>query len=151
MYRVLKEDLRKKPYKMMKRHELTEHQERMRAKRSLIHNEIARGMLPNSVFTDEKKFDIQQVDSAPSHGSSVTQTWIPRNIPSFISKDVWPARSPDINPLDSSIWFILKTRVLANPHTSLESLKSKLRREWEAIPQEQIRAACDAFVIDLTL
>ncbi|KAF2353638.1 hypothetical protein FHG87_015606 [Trinorchestia longiramus] len=78
-----------------------------------------------------------QQDSAPSHGSNVTQTWIQRNIPSFISKDVWLARSPDL---------ILETRVLAIPHTSLESLKAKLQREWEAISQEQIHAACDAFV-----
>ncbi|KAF2353921.1 hypothetical protein FHG87_015322 [Trinorchestia longiramus] len=59
---------------------------------------------------------------------------------------VWPARSPDLNPLDFSIWFILQTRVLATPHTSLKSLKAKLQKEWEAISQEQIRAACDAFV-----
>ncbi|KAF2351637.1 hypothetical protein FHG87_017607 [Trinorchestia longiramus] len=84
--------------------------------------------------------------SAPSHGSNVTQTWIQRNIPSFISKDTWPARSPDLNSLDFSIQFILKTRVLATPYISLESLKAKLQREWETISQEQILAACDAFV-----
>ncbi|KAF2365470.1 hypothetical protein FHG87_003773 [Trinorchestia longiramus] len=183
MYRVMKKDLRKKPYKMMKRHELTEHHERMKAERSCILNEIAQGTLPNLVFTEEKKFDVQQVvnhqkdrvcsssspvegrivtirqnaqsvmvwaavtvtgrsplvfvpcgiklnseryiflileskllpgatehfqgspwslqqDSAPSHDSNVTQTWIQRNIPSFISKNVWSARSPDLNPLD---------------------------------------------------
>ncbi|KAF2343869.1 hypothetical protein FHG87_025375 [Trinorchestia longiramus] len=87
-----------------------------------------------------------QQDSAPSHGSNVTQTWIQRNIPSFISKDVWPARSPDLNSLNFSTWSILETRVLPTPHNSLESFKAKLQREWEAIPQEQIRATCDAFV-----
>ncbi|KAF2365743.1 hypothetical protein FHG87_003493 [Trinorchestia longiramus] len=157
---------------MMKRHEFTEHHERLRAERSRhILNEIAQGTLPTLVFTDEKNFDIQQVvnhhndrvwsslssiesrivtrrqnaqsvmvwaavtatgrsplvfvlcgvkldseryislileskllqwaiehfqgspwslqqNSAPSHGSNVPQTWIPRNIPSFIRKDV---------------------------------------------------------------
>ncbi|KAF2348218.1 hypothetical protein FHG87_021026, partial [Trinorchestia longiramus] len=85
-------------------------------------------------------------DSAPSHGSNVTQTWIQRNIPSFINEDVWPARSSDLNPLNFSIWSILKARVLAIPHTSLESLKAKLQKEWETISQEEIRAACDAFL-----
>ncbi|KAF2353927.1 hypothetical protein FHG87_015317 [Trinorchestia longiramus] len=94
-----------------------------------------------SGFTKES-----QQDSAPSHGSNITQTWIQRNILSFISKDVWPARSPDLNPLDFSIWSILETRVLATLHTFRESLKVKLQRKWEAIPQEQIRAICDAFV-----
>ncbi|KAF2360195.1 hypothetical protein FHG87_009050 [Trinorchestia longiramus] len=44
MYRVLKEDLGKKLSKMMKRHELTEHHERMRAEKSRnIFNKIAQG------------------------------------------------------------------------------------------------------------
>ena len=230
MYRVMKDDLGKKPYKMLHRHELTEHHKRMRMERSRqILDEIDQGTLPNLVFTDEKKFDIQQVvnqqndrvwgsstsvegrivtrrqnpqsvmiwaavtpsgrsplvfvpsgvklnseryvsdileshllpwadkhfqglpwslqqDSAPSHGSKMTQTWIQRKIPSFISKELWPARSPDLNPLDFSIWSILKAKVSACPHSSLDALKAKLKKEWDAIPQEQIRAACDAFV-----
>ncbi|KAF2359309.1 Homeobox domain-like [Trinorchestia longiramus] len=56
MYRVLKENLGKKPYKMMKCHEFPEHRERMRAKRSChILNDIAQGTFPNLVFTDKKK------------------------------------------------------------------------------------------------
>ncbi|KAF2360746.1 hypothetical protein FHG87_008484 [Trinorchestia longiramus] len=73
-------------------------------------------------------------------------TWIQRNIPSFIGKDVWPTRSPYLNPLDFSIWSTFETRVSATLHISLESFKAKLQREWEAIPQEQIPAACDKFV-----
>ena len=34
----------------------------------------------------------------------------------------------------------------ATPHPSLGSLKSKLSKEWDAIPQEHLRAAGDAFV-----
>ena len=52
----------KKPYKMLHRHELTEHHMRMRIERSRqILDEIDQGTLPNLVFTEEKKFDIQQV------------------------------------------------------------------------------------------
>ncbi|KAF2367000.1 hypothetical protein FHG87_002239 [Trinorchestia longiramus] len=87
-----------------------------------------------------------QQDSTPSHGSNVTQIWIQKNIPSFISKDGRPGKSPNLNPLDFSIWSILETRVLVTPHISLESCKAKLQKEGEAIPQEEIRAACDAFV-----
>ena len=76
----------------------------------------------------------------------MTQTWIQRKIPSFISKELWPARSPDLNPLDFSIWSILEAKVSACPHFSLDALKAKLKKEWDTIPQEQIRAACDAFV-----
>ncbi|KAF2359853.1 hypothetical protein FHG87_009385 [Trinorchestia longiramus] len=134
MYRVLKEDLGKKPYKMMKRHELTEHHERMRAERSnYILNEMAESTLPNLVFTDEKKIDIQQV---VNHQND--QVW-------SSSRSV-ETRSPDLNPLDFSICSIVETSVVVTPNTPLESLKAKRQRECEPIPQEQIRAACDAFV-----
>ena len=74
------------------------------------------------------------------------QTWIQRKIPSFINKELWPARSPDFNPLNFSIWFILEAKVSACVHSALDALKAKLKKEWDAIHQEQIRAACDAFV-----
>ncbi|KAF2367070.1 hypothetical protein FHG87_002173 [Trinorchestia longiramus] len=41
---------------------------------------------------------------------------------------------------------ILDARIVATPHTSFESLKAKLQRDWEAFPHELIRNACDAFV-----
>ncbi|KAF2352025.1 hypothetical protein FHG87_017220 [Trinorchestia longiramus] len=86
-----------------------------------------------------------QQDSAPSHGSNVTQTWIQRNIPSLINKDM-ASKEPRHQSLRLSIKPILKKKVLANPLNSLDCLKAKLHREWEAIPQQQIRAAGDAFV-----
>ncbi|KAF2364075.1 hypothetical protein FHG87_005172 [Trinorchestia longiramus] len=59
MYRVLMEDLGKKPYKMMKRYELTVYHERIRAEKSrYILYEIAQGPLSNLMFIDEKKIDI---------------------------------------------------------------------------------------------
>jgi hypothetical protein len=66
-----------------------------------------------------------QQDSAPSHGSNMTQNWIQGHIPAFISKNEWPSRSPDLNPLDFSVWAILECRV--------------------AISQEMLRDSCGAF------
>ena len=48
--------------------------------------------------------------------------------------------------LDFYNWFILEDKMCATPHPSLGSLKSKLSKEWDAIPQEHLRAAGDAFV-----
>ena len=62
-----------------------------------------------------------------------------------ICKEVWPARSPDLNPLDFSIWSILETKACSSPHPTVEALKEKLVKEWTAIPQEKIRAACASF------
>ena len=77
-----------------------------------------------------------QQDSAPSHASKITQFWIQTNPPSFISKEVWPARSSDLKPVDFSIWSILETKACFFPYLTVEALKAKLVKEWAAIPQE---------------
>ena len=61
MRRVLKDDLKTSHYKMQTRHELTDRHERMRLERCQhILDLIEDGTLPNLVFSDEKKFDIEQ-------------------------------------------------------------------------------------------
>ena len=59
----------------------------------------------------------------------------------FLSKTEWPPSSPDLNPLDYSVWGNLERRACAKPHKSLESLLNALNREWNDMPQEELRAA----------
>ena len=56
-----------------------------------------------------------------------------------------PPYSPDLNPMDYSIWSILETKACAKTQTNIESLKASLKREWDEIPQETLRAAVEAF------
>ena len=48
--------------------------------------------------------------------SMITQSWIHRKVPSFISKEIWPARSPDLNPVNLSIRAILETKACSPPN-----------------------------------
>ena len=89
-------------------------------------------------------FTFQQ-DGAPSHTSNKTQQWCKTNFPNFSPKNIWPSSSPDLNPMDFSIWSILEKNSCAMPHSTLESLKKTLVREWEKIPQKTIRAAVESF------
>ena len=98
--------------------------------------------LSENMFNGES-FIFQQ-DGAPAHTSNVTQTWLHKNIPQFIEKEQWPPYSPDLNPMDYSIWSILENRVCTKSHKNVEALKRKLREEWEKIPQEVLRAAIEA-------
>ena len=62
IHQVLRDNLGVKPFEMLHRQELTANHVVMRAQTCReIFQEIADGTLPNFVFTDEKKFDIQQV------------------------------------------------------------------------------------------
>ena len=86
-----------------------------------------------------------QQDSAPAHKARTSQMWLRENVPAFISSAEWPPYSPDLNPLDFSVWSILESKVSATRHASVESLKRALQLEWQRIPQSVLRAACDAF------
>ncbi|CAF0950007.1 unnamed protein product [Didymodactylos carnosus] len=79
---------------------------------------------------------IFQQDSAPAHEAKSTQQWLAENCPDFISSKEWPSSSPDLNPLDFSIWGTLEAIVNAKQHRSLESLERTLVREWNRLRME---------------
>ena len=93
----------------------------------------------------EKMFNNQpfvfQQDGAPAHTARTTQQWLQNNIPHFISKEEWPPSSPDLNPLDFSLWSILESNTCAKSHKNIESLKKSLTEEWAKIPQQTMRTA----------
>ncbi|KAI6653979.1 hypothetical protein LOD99_3155 [Oopsacas minuta] len=62
--------------------------------------------LSKTMFNKEP-FLFQQ-DGAPVHTSNISQNRLRENIPDFITKEEWPPSSPDLNPMDFSIWSILE-------------------------------------------
>ena len=85
-----------------------------------------------------------QQDGAPAHTAKLSQEWLRKEIPDFITKAEWPPSSPDLNPLDFSLWAILESRACSKPHRNISTLRSSLCREWERIPQEMIRTAVES-------
>ena len=65
-----------------------------------------------------RSFVFQQ-DGPPAHTANATQDWLRSNISGFISKDQWPPYSPDLNPMDYSIWSILETKACSKSHKSI--------------------------------
>ena len=57
---------------------------------------------------------------------------------------VWPANSPDLNPIEKA-WIYIKRRVTARgcPHTKAE-LEAAFEREWKQLPIEQVRKWIEA-------
>jgi hypothetical protein len=43
--------------------------------------------------------------------AKTTQEWLRRNLPAFISVEVWPTGSPDLNPRNYKLWAVLKDTV----------------------------------------
>lgn len=89
------------------------------------------------------KWTFQQ-DSAPAHKALIVQKWCKSKIPDFISTSEWPPSSPDLNPLDYSIWEFLESKVNSKRHTTLESLKASIQREWDNLPMKTVCSAIDS-------
>ena len=53
--------------------------------------------------------------------------------------------SPDINPLDYTIWGVLENRTNATPHPNIDSLTAAIEDEWNQMSEEFILMACKSF------
>jgi inhibitor of nuclear factor kappa-B kinase subunit alpha len=114
-----------------------------------VNGEVYVEMLEREVLTwiEERKDDIPfvfQQDGAPAHRKKTTQEWLKERF-EIIAKDEWPASSPDLNPLDYSIWSILERDVCAVAHKSVGSLINALQRAADNLDQETINRAIDDF------
>jgi hypothetical protein len=63
------------------------------------------------------------------------------NVPPFISAEVWPSGSLDLNPLDYKLWAVLEDMACRKCHSNLNSLKRFLVRAAAEIPLETVCAA----------
>ena len=52
------------------------------------------------------------------------QDWCKHHFPRFWSKEMWPPAFPDFNPMDFSVWFLLKAKICVVDHSSVDALKT---------------------------
>jgi hypothetical protein len=86
-----------------------------------------------------------QQDGAPAHTSKWTQDWLAANLSSYWDKTVWPPSSPDLNPLDYSIWGFLEAKACQTSHTSIEDLKKLIMSAWRGLSKDYIVKTCRQF------
>jgi len=73
---------------------------------------------------------------SPRWGTSTSCTWhtmLQRETPEFIPPEMWPPNSPDLNPVDYSIWCMLQERVYRSRIHHVKELKERLLREWRLL------------------
>jgi hypothetical protein len=76
---------------------------------------------------------IFQQDSAPAHRARETIEYLSRNAPYFIGPEIWPPNSPDLNPVDYSIWSIMEQRVYQRRIQNTDELRQCLVSVWNNI------------------
>ena len=80
-------------------------------------------------------------------------SFLDQNVPDYISKDDWPANSPDLNPLDYSVWGAMDELVYRSGHkiNDIESLKMAIKAAWETLSQNYLNKATDQWHLRLNL
>jgi hypothetical protein len=82
-------------------------------------------------------------DGAPAHISAQTQHYLSAQFPDRWlgcgSPVSWPARSPDLNPLDFFLLGHLKEIVYRDPSTDMEDLTAKFHAAVAAIDADTLR------------
>ena len=71
--------------------------------------------------------------------------WLSEHFPGVICKEEWPPNSPDLNLMDFRVWGRLKELINSETFGSAGELKVALKREWDALNQEEINRAADDF------
>jgi hypothetical protein len=104
---------------------------------------LARGLLPDVRQLSGVDGYIFQQDGAPAHRSRHTVAYLNANVPEFIEPENWPPNSPDLNPVDYSIWGCLQQLVYREPIRDVEHLKQVIIHCWAEISQTLVDSAID--------
>jgi len=79
--------------------------------------------------------------SGIAHQARATMEFLEREMPQFISPQLSLPNSPDLNPVDYSMWSVLQEKVYKTCITDLDNLKHRIRIEWAKLDHAVIAAA----------
>ena len=86
-----------------------------------------------------------QQDGAPAHTALATQKFLSDTFQSFWPKTHWPPYSPDLNPLDFSIWARVASEACSSRHPNLDSLQAAVNAVWNDLPAKYVKNTCSSF------
>ena len=91
---------------------------------------LENALLPTrDIFFPNDDSWIFQQDNAPCHKAHSVDNWLGQMDINVLQ---WPARSPDLNPIEN-VWTIIDRKLTESPVTSLTDLKSKLSEYFKNI------------------
>jgi hypothetical protein len=97
----------------------------------------------SATYSDPKDYIFVQ-DGAPCHTANITQKWLADHL-TFWGKTMWPPSSPDLNPLDFSIWAKVQADACKDSHPNTKALISSVTKAWASMSASYIRKTCMEF------
>jgi len=95
--------------------------------------------LPPAMLEICAQFFVSQQGNAPDHHARETIHLFKRQIPVFISPDLWPPKSTDLNPLHHyKIWGQMQQQIY-QVHECVDKLKQRLIDVWNGSEAERHR------------
>ena len=97
------------------------------------------GPLTERRFYHSMSESIFMQDNARCHTAKSTTKWLQDHGIQFLGQGIWPANSPDINPIEN-LWAILEEEVKSEKTqpTNLAALEKSLKRAWAKIESETL-------------
>jgi len=90
-----------------------------------------------------------QQDTAPANRARDTVQLLQQESPEFITLDLWPTDSPDLNPVNYRGLGVMQERVYKTALRDIADLKQRLVETWSSIPQTVIDEAIDEWRLRL--
>ena len=84
-------------------------------------------------------------DGATSHTSRTSQDLCREIFKDLIAKDEWTATSPDLNPMDYSVWGLMEEKLADKRFRSIAGLKNALKKTWDEITTDELVKIVDNF------
>lgn len=84
------------------------------------------------------------LDGATSHTAKSTQQYLEMFAPRFISANLWPPYSPDLNVMDYFVWDTLQEQVYSGrkePFANLQELQARIEECWPRVSHAAIKRA----------
>jgi len=97
-------------------------------------------LLPAMRHISGETFIFQQ-DSAPAHRARETIELLSRMTPDFIGPKMGPPNSPDLNPVDYSIWLVVEQRIYQQRIQNTDKLRQRLVAVWKDLEQHIVDTA----------
>ena len=98
---------------------------------------LSQQLLP-AIWQVSGDFFVFQQDSALAHRARKTIKLLLWETPVFISPDLWPPNSPDLNPVDYKIWGVMRDWVYQKKVKDVKKLRERLVEVWAGLQQNVI-------------